>query len=626
MLLPSLAGAAPVIAGTGDPVLINEVLASHTGTDDTEYIEFFGTPGASLDGQSLIVVESDSESSPGTIDRRLDFGPADILGSNGFFLVGNPVGLGTNYSTVPNIEVGANYLENSSLTVALVETSSIVGGSVTGAEVVLDSVALTDGGAGDTFFFGAPVIGPDGSFFPAGARRVTDGVDTDVAADWVISDFDLGSDNTPVSGDVAPPPPVVFVNEIQVSTTSDDWEFFELQGEPAADLSDLTLVGIESDAGTSAGTIDVVITLSGQSIPSDGFWLGISPAGEAAYGVTGEMSIGNNSFENGTATYFLVSGFIGGQGDDLDTNDDGSLDSEPWGTVLDAINIRDPGAGDYDYGAPSVGPDGSYLPSGTFRCPDAPAGTFGNLLNFSSPDGTPGTANECAPPPPPAVFVNEIQVSTSSTDWEFFELQGEPAADLSDLTLVGIESDAGSSAGTIDLVVSLAGQSIPSDGFWLGISPAGQTAYSVTGEMSIGDNSFENSTATYFLVTGFIGSKGDDLDTNDDGVLENQPWATVLDAINIRDSGTGDYDYGAPSVGPDGSNLPSGTFRCPDAPFGTFDSNMLNFSSPDGTPGTANECAPPPPPAVFMNEIQVSTSSTDWEFFELQGEPAADSV
>ncbi len=164
---------------------------------------------------------------------------------------------------------------------------------------------------------------------------------------------------------------------------------------------------------------------------------------------------------------------------------------------------------------------------------------------------------------------------------------------LSDLTLVGIESDAGSSAGTIDLVVSLAGQSIPSDGFWLGISPAGQTAYSVTGEMSIGDNSFENSTATYFLVTGFTGSKGDDLDTNDDGVLENQPWATVLDAINIRDSGADDFDYGAPSVGPDGSNLPSGTFRCPDAPVGTFESNMLNFSTPDGTPGGANHCGSP---------------------------------
>jgi hypothetical protein len=34
-----------VTAATGDPVLINEVLASHTGTDSTEFIELIGTPG-----------------------------------------------------------------------------------------------------------------------------------------------------------------------------------------------------------------------------------------------------------------------------------------------------------------------------------------------------------------------------------------------------------------------------------------------------------------------------------------------------------------------------------------------------------------------------------------------------
>ncbi len=47
-------------AATGDPVLINEVLASHTGTDDTEYVELYGDPGLSLEGLSLIVVEGDS--------------------------------------------------------------------------------------------------------------------------------------------------------------------------------------------------------------------------------------------------------------------------------------------------------------------------------------------------------------------------------------------------------------------------------------------------------------------------------------------------------------------------------------------------------------------------------------
>ncbi|MDP9272207.1 MAG: hypothetical protein M3O93_01535, partial [Chloroflexota bacterium] len=55
-------------AATGDPVLINEALVSHTGTDSTEYVELFGTPGASLAGMSLVVVEGDAAPQvPGTV-------------------------------------------------------------------------------------------------------------------------------------------------------------------------------------------------------------------------------------------------------------------------------------------------------------------------------------------------------------------------------------------------------------------------------------------------------------------------------------------------------------------------------------------------------------------------------
>ncbi len=208
-------GAQTASAATGDPVLINEVLASHTGTDDTEYVELFGLPGTTLEGLSLIVVEGDS-SGAGTIDRRLDFEASDILGSNGFYLIGNPVGLAANYGVVPNIEVEDNYLENSSLTVALVETASISGDSVSGDEVVLDAVGIDDGGNGDMFFFAAPVIGPDGDFFPAGVRRAVDGVDTDAASDWLISDFNLGADNTPTGGDTSPTPPPIAATIMEI--------------------------------------------------------------------------------------------------------------------------------------------------------------------------------------------------------------------------------------------------------------------------------------------------------------------------------------------------------------------------------------------------------------------------
>jgi predicted extracellular nuclease len=185
--------------------VVNEVLASTTGTD-VEYVELHGDPGASLAGLSLIYVESNNGASLGTIDFRHDFAATDALGANGFYLLGTTASLQSVYGVTPNAAIATNSLENSSATVALVETASLAGGSVGGSEVVLDTVGITDATA-STFFFGAPVVGPDGTFFPAGVRRVTDGVDTDTAADWVIADFDLGPANTPTAGtsaDVAP--------------------------------------------------------------------------------------------------------------------------------------------------------------------------------------------------------------------------------------------------------------------------------------------------------------------------------------------------------------------------------------------------------------------------------------
>lgn len=228
-------------AQTTSGVLINEVLASHSGTDDTEFVELFGAPGTSLSGLSIIVVEGDAFDA-GAIDRRFDFRPFHALGSNGFFLLGNCGGLPANYGVTPDASIFTNYFENSSLTVALVETASLTGSThVTSSEVVRDAVALTDADTGDLFFFGAPVIGPDGPFFPAGARRLVDGVDTDTAADWVISDFTLPGANNPVGGGLnGCAPLVVTIPEIQGSG-----QFSPFQGETVETTGVVTLISAD---------------------------------------------------------------------------------------------------------------------------------------------------------------------------------------------------------------------------------------------------------------------------------------------------------------------------------------------------------------------------------------------
>jgi predicted extracellular nuclease len=189
-------------AVTNDPMLLNEIFASHTGTDDTEFIELYGNPGTLLEGLSLIIVEGDAFAA-GTIDRRIDLKPFQKIGPNGFFLIGNCVGLAKNYGVIPDKAIFTNYIENSSLTAALVETASLTRDFVTGMEIVYDTVALRDSDAdlnGDQFFFDAPVLGPDGDFFPAGARREQDGVDNDTVFDWLFADFFVGPDNTPTGG------------------------------------------------------------------------------------------------------------------------------------------------------------------------------------------------------------------------------------------------------------------------------------------------------------------------------------------------------------------------------------------------------------------------------------------
>lgn len=188
----------------GGSVLLNEVLGNHIGADNTEFIELFGTPGLPLNGLSVILLENDDANNLGAVDRRIDLGGFSIA-TNSFFLIGNPVGLVANYGIVPDLLISNDTIENSDYTIALVRTATLSaqeGDVVTGEESVLDAVAVVETG---TFppFYNAPALGPDGTFLPAGVRRVTDGVDTDTAEDWVIADFNLTSQdnpNTPISG------------------------------------------------------------------------------------------------------------------------------------------------------------------------------------------------------------------------------------------------------------------------------------------------------------------------------------------------------------------------------------------------------------------------------------------
>lgn len=161
-------------------LVINEFVANHTGADSEAFVEVFGDASTDYSAFTLLEIEGDG-SGAGTIDAVLQVGTTD---AGGFWTNGED-------------------MENGTITLLLVENFSGVLGLDLDTDndgvfdlmpwtLVVDDVAVSDGGAGDrtysstvlgAFFDGAP-------FAPGGASRIPNGVDTDTAADWVRNDFD----------------------------------------------------------------------------------------------------------------------------------------------------------------------------------------------------------------------------------------------------------------------------------------------------------------------------------------------------------------------------------------------------------------------------------------------------
>lgn len=131
-----------MIACGDDQIQIQKIWANPPGIDDAEFLEISGPPNSTLSGLSLLVVESDQGKSYAKIDRRIDFSAIHKIGKNGFFLIGNCNGLPQRFSVQPDKHIDDNFFENSSITIALVKTSDIQGGKMSGHEALISSVAI----------------------------------------------------------------------------------------------------------------------------------------------------------------------------------------------------------------------------------------------------------------------------------------------------------------------------------------------------------------------------------------------------------------------------------------------------------------------------------------------------
>lgn len=161
----------------------------------------------------------------------------------------------------------------------------------------------------------------------------------------------------------------VRISEIRTDHPGRDTEeFFELSGPAGQSLDALTYLVI-GDGEAGSGVVESVTPLRGHVLDDGGYFLARNhpSAREGAYrGTTLDFR-----FENGdNVTHLLVRGFTGSLGMDLDLDDDGALDLEPWQEVFDSLSLlaTDPDlSGDRAYARWRIGPDRGFVPTHVFR-------------------------------------------------------------------------------------------------------------------------------------------------------------------------------------------------------------------------------------------------------------------
>ncbi len=461
--------------------------------------------------------------------------------------------------------------------------------------------------------------------------------------------------------------PDVVLNEIYVNPPSSDdaREYIEIRTpEGATDLTDVWLLEIDGDS-TSAGTVDNAQNLGSITTGSNGLLL-LGRNYETSHPWGGEVNpnttianLEGGSVENGSITFMLVTNFSGSTGKDLDTNNDGILDSKPWGSVLDSVGWTDNSLSDHVYSSAELNlsagaPDAATRFPGDTASQSANAWYFGDIegsgttttysstsISSNAPEGaviTPGDRNFGG-----VLVLNEFYVNPTGSDdsREYVEIRAGADTKLTDVWLLEIEGDA-SSAGIIDNAQDLSSLSTGSNGlFLLGRNyttghPWGSEVDPATNIGDLEGGAIENGSITFLLVSGFTGTPGKDLDTNNDGKLDSTPWDSILDSVGWDDNSLSDHVYtkvnldlsgGAPDAAtrfPDDTNANSldawyygditgsGTTT-------TYDSGSVSSNAPAGaviTPGAENFAGGGLPDAKFY---VVDTTADDTYEYQADG-------
>jgi len=191
----------------GAALAMNEIRIDQPSTDNDEFFELYGTPGASLDGLTYVVI-GDGAGGSGTVEEAVAL-TGQVMPGTGFFVAAEA----TFTLGVADLTTTLNFENSDNVTHLLVagftgavgddlDTNDDCVLDVTPWTGVTDAVALIEEpnppAATECEYatdLGFPTVGPDGSFVPGLVGRDPDGV-----GPWVIGPFDpIAGGDTPGS-------------------------------------------------------------------------------------------------------------------------------------------------------------------------------------------------------------------------------------------------------------------------------------------------------------------------------------------------------------------------------------------------------------------------------------------
>ena len=286
-----------------------------------------------------------------------------------------------------------------------------------------------------------------------------------------------------VPGRVTAAGPTVFINEIHYDNNSTDvGEAVEIAGPAGTDLAGWSLVLYNGNGGAPYNTI----SLSG-TIPDlgNGFGVVAVPTVGIQNGSPDGLALVNGSTVVQFLSYEGTFTAVGGPANGMLSVDIGVSEASN-STTGDSLQLVGTGVGYDDFTWAASQPN-----------------TFGAFNTGQSFQGTSGPAEPT---------LNEFVFNHTGIDnYEFVEVYGTPNTDYSAYTLLQVEGD-GAGAGVIDSIQTVG--TTNAEGFW------------VTPFLS---NVYENGTLTLLMVSGFTGSQGSDLDTDNDGIFDTTPWTVEAD-------------------------------------------------------------------------------------------------